>query len=155
MRFDSEEWRYSRHAALHSFLRDEAAVDFFTRLGNFTEVIDDLVDQDKPINTSEFYDAMKFVLCDMPFNQFFKAFDRELRGQMHLALNSWLESDRLRKTGDKTDIAVAFVLRDITHEMLLSAGIWLRGYDAAMDEFPTLRRLLTNDSIEEYTQEQL
>ena len=155
MKFDSEEWRNQRHVALRSFLRNDEAVEFFTRLGNFTEVIDDLVDQDKPINTSEFYDAMAFVLCDMPFNPFYKAFDRELRGQMHLALNSWFESDRLRKTGDKTDIAVAFVLRDITHEMLLSAGIWLRGYDAAMDEFPALRKLLTNDSIDEYTKEQL
>jgi hypothetical protein len=155
MDFDSSEWRERRNAVLADYLQNTAAVEFFTRLGNFTEVIDDLVDQDKTVNDSEFYDAMRFVLCDMPFNPFYQAFDRELRGQMQLALNSWLESDRLRKTGDRTDAAVAFVLRDVTHEMLLSAGIWLRGYDAAMKEFPAVRKLLTNDSIDEYMQEQL
>lgn len=152
MEFDSNEWRTKRNNALKAFLGDDAAVEFFIRLGNFTEVIDDLVDQDKTVNHAELMDAMHFVLCDMPFNRFYQSFSRELRGQMAMAINSWFESNRLQRSVNETDRAVAFVLRDLSHEMLLTAGVWLNGV-VAMQQFPKLRDLLTNDSFTEYRKE--
>ena len=151
MKFDSVEWRVERNKALREFLGNDDAVEFFVRLGNFTEVIDDLFDKDKAVSNTELLDALQFVLCDMPFNRFYKEFDRELRGQMQMAINGWIESNRL-KHGGETDKAVAYVIRDLSHEMLLSAGVWLKGTNA-INEFYKLRSLLTNDSFDEYAKE--
>jgi hypothetical protein len=153
MEHDSELWRKNRDSVLRHLLGDEGAVSFFLRLSNFVEVMDDFVDGDKTPEPSELFDAMHFVLCDLPFNSFFRAYDRELRGQMSIALMSGVESERLRKTGNVTDIAYAFVLRNQMNEMLFTAVSWLRGYEFAVENAALLRTITMNDSFESYVGE--
>lgn len=153
LEWDSAEWRVARDKRLMDLVQDANAVRFYLQLSHFVEVIDDLVDQDKPVSPADLAHALFSVLTYMPANPFFNAHRTTLIPQMFTCINAWLDSNDL-SSGDTTDKAMAFTLKGAGIDILLSIIAITRGVEFMRSVSKEVRHaFMRNETFADYCKE--
>lgn len=147
--FDSQPWRQARDAQLMAWLGDASAVQYVQMVGEASEFFDDLIDKDKPISDSWIVSMMYKLLIDMHVNPFFARYKNELVPIMSVAINAWLDANSLER-GTDTQVSRAYVLRDLTIEILLHSIQLMRGRDYMRAVSLEVREFFLHESLDEY-----
>lgn len=151
--WDSDEWRKLRDAKFMEWLQDPAAVRFVLDMSHFVEIFDDLVDQDKPVSQRDMANAVFSALYHIPANPFFYANRGALLPVIFTCTNAWLDSNELA-TGDQTEKALAFTLKGLGVEILLTCISITRGVEYLRTVSADIRRaLMAHQSFADYCKE--
>jgi hypothetical protein len=151
--WDSDEWRKLRDAKFMEWLQDPAAVRFVLDMSHFVEIFDDLVDQDKPVSQRDMANAVFSALYHIPANPFFHANRGALLPVIFTCTNAWLDSNELA-TGDQTEKALAFTLKGLGVEILLTCISITRGVEYLRTVSADIRRaLMAHQSFADYCKE--
>lgn len=137
----------------HALKGNAAAVLFCEALFRVSQVLDDLIDQDKPITGDSIYQSYWEALIDIPSNPFYRANELTLRPLMAAALQDWRDSVTLERDGSHHSKTIAFVLRDqLTSLVVQCAGI-VGGFDWMQQVSKDIRLHFHEDSLSDYTHE--
>ena len=148
--FDTEAWREERNEKLLGWMAgDRHAVQFVLDLSMLVETWDDLIDKDKPIEDSWIVAMMYKLLIDMHVNPFFTRYKVELVPIMSVAINAWLDANTMEH-GTDTAKSRAYVLRDLTIEILLHSIMLMRGRDYMRSVSLSVREFFLHESLDEY-----
>ena len=147
--FDTDPWRKKRDALYRQWIVDPAAISFVLMVGTSIEMFDDIADADKPVDRSTVYGVMFFLLTEMPMNQFFNAHRANLVPLMFASLNAWIDSNEL-ESGDRTDRARAYVLRDMFIEIVLHVIFLIHGRSRMRELSMVVRKFFLHETIEDY-----
>ena len=151
--WDGDEWRKLRDAKFMEWLQDPAAVRFVLDMSHFVEIFDDLVDQDKPVSQRDMANAVFSALYHIPANPFFHANRGALLPVIFTCTNAWLDSNELA-TGDQTEKALAFTLKGLGVEILLTCISITRGVEYLRTVSADIRRaLMAHQSFADYCKE--
>ena len=151
--WDSQDWRTMRNTKMMEWLQNADAVRFVLDLSHFTEIFDDYVDQDRTVSKADMTKAVFAVLYHIPANPFFAANRAALLPVMFNCTNAWLDSNELA-TGDQTEKALAYTLKGLGVEILLSCIAITRGVDYLRTVSADVRRvIMAHQSFADYCKE--
>lgn len=139
--WDGAKWRDLRNAKLMEWLQDPLAVQYVMNLSHFVEIVDDFVDQDKPVSKEDLSHALFSALYHIPANPFFQANKTMLLPITFTCINAWMDSNDLA-SGDETEKALAFTLKGLGVEALLTCIAITRGVEYLRTVSADVRRLL-------------
>lgn len=128
------------------------AVSLIELLANACQVMDDIVDGDKPVTMEDKHSLFFNLLVTLPNNPFYQAHFHRLNPVITTALNDWFVANRM-ETKDGPS-AVAYVIRNnliaVLNEMVFLVG----GYDHLKQYAVTLRQYVHgNETLEKYISE--
>ena len=139
--WDGTKWRDLRDAKLREWLQDPLAVQYVLNLSHFVEIVDDFVDQDKPVSKKDLAHALFSALYHIPANPFFQANKAMLLPIMITCINAWMDSNELA-SGDESEKALAYTLKGLGVESLLTCIAITRGVEYLRTVSADVRRLL-------------
>jgi len=148
-KFDSIEWRIKRDKYMMEWLGDKHAVHFVQMVGECSEFFDDLIDKDKPVSDDWICSMLFKLMIDMHENPFFSYHKTHLLPIMSMSINCWLDANTLER-GDDNDKNRAFVLRDLTIEVLLRSIELVRGREYLRSVSLPVRRFFLHETLDEY-----
>jgi hypothetical protein len=94
---------------------------------------DDLVDQDKPRPEADINRAFWLLLVELPQNDFYRQFDRELRPVLREGIGCWMEATDLeRETGPadlRQALARAYTLRTMCNMLVTTCAYLVGGFE--------------------------
>lgn len=134
----------------HALKNDSDAILFCEALFGVSQVLDDLIDKDKPVADGDIYQAFWEMLIGIPFNSFYRANEVTLRPLMAAALQDWRDSVTLERSGDDHDRSVAFVLRDQLTSLVVQCARLVGGFDWMQKVSVSIRRQFHSESLGEY-----
>lgn len=146
--FDSPEWRLQRNEKLAAWVQDPAAVSFFLTVADASELFDDVVDNDKPIEAGHVERVAFNLLAVLPLNPFFDRFKGQLCPIMHTGINAWLDATAMEKDYDLQERS--YVLRDWNLELLMHVVYLTRGRDYMRSVSVDIRKFFLHETLEEY-----
>lgn len=128
------------------------AVALMELLANACQVMDDIVDGDKPVTMEDKHSLFWNLLVTLPNNRFYQAHFMRLNPVISSALNDWFVANRMESKDGPS--AVAYVIRnnliDVLNEMVFLVG----GYDHLRQYAVTLRQYVHgNETLDEYIRE--
>ena len=142
--------RENEHEFVSKCLMGEPnAVAFCGSLFRVSQVIDDLVDQDKPVSKDAVKEAFWECLIEIPRNPFYQRHFNQLLPQIQVFFNDWLDSCDLEKKGDH-EKNIAFVLRDSIGSIIAHCAYILGGYRWMREVSVMIREHIHEDTLEEY-----
>lgn len=147
--FDTMEWRAQRDVRLMEWLGDPHAVSFVQIVGECSEFFDDLIDKDKPISDAWIYGMLYKLMIDMHENPFFTHYKTSLIPVMSTSINAWIDANALEKGTDENKNR-AFVLRDLTVEVLLRTIELVRGREYLRAVSLPVREFFLHETLDEY-----
>lgn len=107
---------------------NEAAADVCVKIINVLNVWDDLIDQDKVLNSEHINEAFRTALVDLPLNPFYQANQGIF---VPLILNSyaqWVCANKMeRQPEDSNDLIYSYVLRDTFVGILVNCAFIVGG----------------------------
>lgn len=152
-KWDTPEWRDNRDAQLLEWVGDPEAVRFCVAISQFSEVFDDFVDADVPVQKGDMSLAVFNAMYHIPANHFFHAHRSTLLPIMFMCTNAWLDSNELAK-GDTSDKALAYTLKGLGIEVLLACVGITRGAEYLRTVSVDIRRaFMTHESFADYCKE--
>ena len=129
------------------------AIAFCETLFAISQILDDIVDGDKPLTTNDVYQAFWLALIELPINPFYRHFEHFVRPLMAGALQDWRDSVTLERDGDHHGRSLAFVLRDQLTGLVVQCA-YLIGGSAWMAEVSAgIRRFFHDETFSAYNQE--
>jgi hypothetical protein len=151
--WDSKEWRSTRDTQLLEWLQNPDAVRFVLDLSHFTEIFDDLVDQDVPVSQKDLAHAVFSALYHIPANPFFNAHRTTLLPIMFNFTNAWLDSNELSR-GNESEKALAYTLKGLGVDVLLACISITRGVEYLREVSAEIRRVfMAHQSFADYCKE--
>jgi hypothetical protein len=128
------------------------AVALIELLAGACQVMDDIVDGDKPVTMEDKQSLFWNLLVTLPNNPFYQTHFNRLNPVITSALNDWFVANRM-ETKDGPS-AVAYVIRNnlitVLNEMVLLVG----GYDHLKQFAVTLRQYVHgNETLDKYISE--
>lgn len=147
--FDSPEWRKTRNEKLMEWVADPAAIAFFLTVADASELFDDIVDQDKPLESGHVERVLFALLTSLPMNPFFDKFKHQLCPIMHTGINAWLDATEMEKSAG-TPRHRAYVLRDWNLELLMYVVYLTRGRDYMRTVSLEIRNFFLHETLDEY-----
>lgn len=137
------------------FNGNREAYDLALAIIHGTNVWDDLVDGDQPVDSGTINYAFVALTHDLQLNWFYQTHRQELLALWSSAILSWLASNRYELEGDDQGLHLAYVLRYapahlVTYAVYLAHG---RRIDLANKYVPPLLRLLCDDDLATYKAE--
>lgn len=146
--FDSPEWRFLRNENLAVWVQDPAAISFFLTVADASELFDDVVDNDKPIEAGHVERVAFNLLTVLPLNPFFDRFKSQLCPIMHTGINAWLDATAMEK--DSNLQARSYVLRDWNLELLMHVVYLTRGREYMRSVSVEIRKFFLHETLDEY-----
>lgn len=147
--YDGPEWRLKRNEKLATWVQDPAAISFFLTVADASELFDDVVDNDKPIEAGHVERVAFSLLTALPLNPFFDRFKGQLCPIMHTGINAWLDATAMEK-GSEHEKTHAYVLRDWYMELLMYVIYLTRGRDYMRSVSVEIRAFFMAETLEEY-----
>jgi hypothetical protein len=151
--FDSPEWRFQRNEKLATWVQDPAAISFMLAVADASELFDDVVDNDKPIEAGHVERVAFSLLAQLPLNPFFDRFKTQLCPIMHTGINAWLDATAMEKDYDLQERS--YVLRDWNLELLLHVVYLTRGRDYMRSVSLDIRKFFLHETLDEYREKLL
>ena len=129
--------------------KDKAAIGFCKAIFRISQVLDDLIDKDKPLTDEEVIKSFWAALVWLPQNPFYLENMHTLVPMLQVFMQDWVDSTQLEK-GDEADQNAAFILRDSISGLLIHVMHIVGGYEWAMDNSAAVRRYIYEDTLEDY-----
>lgn len=136
---------------LHTVLQGHTdAIAMCCTLFKISQVLDDLIDQDKPVTQGQIIRSYWDALIELPSNPFYRRNELTIRPLMSAALQDWSDANRLERNHGGHGKHLAFVLRDqLTSIVIQCAGI-IGGYDYMQSVSTAIRLHFHEESLEDY-----
>jgi hypothetical protein len=125
------------------------AVNYCLVIGELSQLLDDLIDGDKPVTRDNITHAFWIMLCELPANPFFVKNQQSLMAVLSGAFNAWLDSNVLEQ-GSEHDKSIAFVLRDSLVELVCHCSYLIGGFAWLRQVSPTIRRFILDETLTDY-----
>lgn len=129
---------------------DQYAVAFCETLFSLSQVLDDLVDGDKPVGSTTVVNSFWDALIELPANPFYRMHEQYLRPQMAVALQDWRDSMVLERQPDVHARTLAFVMRDQLTGIVSQAAYLVGGRDWMQEVSPQIRLYFHDESLSDY-----
>lgn len=128
---------------------DPSAVALITLLANACQVMDDIVDGDKPVTTEDKHSLFWDLLITLPNNHFYQSHFMRLNPVITSALNDWFVANRME--ADDGPNAVAYVIRNNLINVLSEMVLLIGGYEH-LKKYGVLLRMYVhgNETLDEY-----
>ncbi|MHB0820133.1 hypothetical protein ACYCFK_17885 [Stutzerimonas stutzeri] len=144
----------NERAFLQHVLKDHAsAILFCESLFRVSQILDDLIDGDRPVAGDAIYRAFWEAMIDIPGNPFYRAHEPTLRPLMAAALQDWRDSVTLERDGDHHGRSLAFVLRDQLTSLVVQCAGLIGGFAWMQDVSAQIRRHFHEDKLADYLHE--
>lgn len=144
----------NERAFLQHVLKDNAAAILFCEaLFRVSQVLDDLIDGDKPVTGDAIYRAFWEAMIDIPSNAFYRAHEPTLRPLMAAALQDWRDSVTLERDGDRHGRSLAFVLRDQLTSLVVQCAGLIGGFAWMQQVSAEIRRHFHEEKLDDYLNE--
>lgn len=136
---------------LESIFPDQPyVIEFLNTLFKTTQVIDDLIDKDRPIDDDAIFRAFWSCLFEIPLNPFYRQNEIYLRPILATGFQDWWDSVKLERSGDHHGKTLAFVLRDSLTSVVIQCAYLVGGYDYMQAVSEGIRRHAHEDTLAEY-----
>jgi hypothetical protein len=126
------------------------AIAFTETLFRISQVLDDLVDRDKPVSDAQIYRAFWEALIDLPGNPFYRQHEIALRPLMASALQDWWDATRLESESDIHGRTLAFVLRDMLTGVVVQCAGLVGGFEWMQAQSVAIRKHFHEDTFGKY-----
>jgi hypothetical protein len=121
-------------------------------LARVSQVIDDLIDKDKPVTDEEILDSYWACLVSIPTNPFYLNHFCDIQPIVRMTFLSWMDANFMEKTDDHGK-NIAFVLRDQFIEIVIQCAYLIGGYEWAKAVSIDVRKHAYEDSLESYKED--
>lgn len=139
---------------LVSVLRgNEPAVQMCQQLHEIAQVLDDLIDKDKPVSDQKIIHTFWKMLIELPDNPFYRQHELTIRPLIAVALQDWTDSVNMERAGDAHARTLAFVLRDQITAVVVQCACIVGGYEWMQSVSVDIRRYAHEESLEDYLSE--
>jgi len=139
---------------LRQVLKDnQAAVQFCQQLFQVSQVLDDIIDADKPVSGDAVISAFWKSLIEIPANPFYREHEPYLRPLMAMAMQDWRDSVVLERSGAEDNQTLAFVLRDQLTGLVIQCAYLVGGESWMASVGPQVRIHFHEDSLGDYLKE--
>ncbi|WP_299202586.1 hypothetical protein [uncultured Amphritea sp.] len=129
------------------------AINMCCLLFKISQVLDDLIDKDRPVHDIDVVRSYWDALIYLPENSFYRRHEMSIRPLMAAALQDWMDATRLEKGHGHHGKHLAFVLRDqLTSIVIHCAGI-IGGFDYMQGVSKDIRLHFHEDSLSDYMRE--
>ncbi|MGY8872233.1 MAG: hypothetical protein ACKVJE_17490, partial [Pseudomonadales bacterium] len=130
------------------------AINFILMLFSLSQVMDDLVDKDKPVDDLNIIRSYHMALVAIPNNQFYRANVDQLHPMLAIILQCYADSVQLEK-GNAHDLHLAFVLRDRLTDLVTQCVRLLYGWDEAQYVATDIQCFFQQESLSDFMDERL
>ena len=114
------------------FLGDANAIKLGLDIIAVTQLADDFVDGDKDFDKSAcMVKLLHIALVDIPINPFYAVSRQWITPLISSAILAWEQSNRLEQCKSDTELAFAFVYRDLLDLVIVQMALLLGGYEHA------------------------
>jgi hypothetical protein len=134
------------------FKGDKDAAALMVMVHEIAHTWDDLVDQDKPVDSKAIHRAFWIALVGLRTNPFFQRFENVLLPVMEAGILNYVASCELERTpGHARQLAhtARYAIGDVALLIMRLIG----GLDWAMEQAPALKLLLQTDKFEDFDKE--
>ena len=126
------------------------AVEFCEQLFRISQLLDDLIDKDKPVSDATITRAFWVALIELPANPFYRQHELYLRPLMASALQDWTDATSMERAGDQHGKHLAFVLRDQLTAVVIQCAYLIGGYGWMQEVSEHIRRHFHEDTLVDY-----
>lgn len=127
---DSPAWRDERNERLARWVGDPAAVAWLLDLWDAYEVVDDLVDRDKPVSQDDIFRMLWEFAVDLPGNVFFLQNAAALLPVLRMGINCWIDATKLEADPTDHNLHISFTARAAYMQIAQTVVEITRGRDA-------------------------
>ena len=132
---------------------DLSAVAMCEQLFRISQVLDDLVDGDKPVPAELIIKSFWEALIALPANPFYRQHESTIRPLMAAALQDWTDATRLERADDHHGKTIAFVLRDQLTSLVTQVACIVGGYEWMQEVSIHIRRRFHDETLADYINE--
>jgi len=145
----------TRDELLHKWLNgDDQAIDFVLRLGEASELWDDLIDKDNEVTDAKIDDAFTFLMAEAPIHPFYLRHAQAVHTLLMLGVNAYRDSETMKARGlCKEDYINAFVLRMMFIELIIFASMVTSGFAKAREYSMQIRDFFYHDNFDDWSGE--
>lgn len=108
---------------------NQEAMNFVGSWVTFCHVVDDVVDEDKPVTDEMLIKAMASYTVTLAKNPFFKAHSDALVSLMLQGFSAWLDSNQMEESEDLRTRQTSDVVKGFYHEVVWHVALLCGGYD--------------------------
>lgn len=130
------------------------AIDFILMLFSISQVLDDLVDKDKPVDDLSIIRSYHMSLIALPENPFYRQYFDYLRPMLAVILQCYGDSVELEK-GKAHDLHLAFVLRDRLTDIVTQCARLLYGWEYAQTISIDVQRFFQDECLSDFMTERV
>lgn len=129
---------------------NRSAIDYCNIVFGTSQVMDDLIDRDKPVSNDQIHELMWKLMVDLPSNAFFMRYFNQLVPLHRQYLNDYRDANILERHGNKRDLQISFVLRDSVSTLIIQVA-YLIGGKEWMDEISIhARKMIFDEPFSSY-----
>lgn len=141
----------------HAMLGHRAAEDVCRRLFNISQVMDDLMDKDKPVTNEQLFKCFWDCLIELPKNPFYIQHQATLIPMMQVFLVDYRDSvvfergdDDNREQQQQHARHIAFILRNAIGSVIIHCAYLVGGYEHMVSVSNPVRLMIFNETFSEY-----
>jgi len=138
---------------LEWFGGDRAALDMAKTLARLSNIVDDLVDKDIDVATSEICDAFLTCLVKLPTNPFYARHQHELTPMWLSVFSAYETATKYEQDKDGRGLEMAHVLRYSPGMMIAHAIIRCVGIEKSREYTPLMWKVVINERYSDYMRE--
>ncbi len=137
-------------------LGDLAAEDFCRRVFNVSQVLDDLIDKDKPVTDDDIFNSFWECLIEIPKNPFYLKHAPTLVPMMQVFMVDYYDSvvleraEKVNKQKNDHGKNIAFTLRDSIGSIITHCAYLVGGYQHMIEMSAEVRLVIFDESLENY-----
>lgn len=145
------------YQAEHEFISrvlmgNQDAIGMANELFFISQIWDDLVDGDKPVDASLVNRMMWVALIDLPLNAFYQNNFCALHPIVRASIIDWMVATEIEKNADHEDcLRISYILRDTLTAILCHMAYLIGGYDWMIQVSPEIRRWVHDEDFHAYT----
>ncbi len=108
---------------------DKDATEYLWAIAHASRILDDIVDQDKPIKPEDFLNLAEYLFVKIHSNKFFRDNYDTLVSQHITIWNTWMAANHAEKYGDNIDKQHARTWRNYLNELLPLVALLTQGWN--------------------------
>lgn len=134
----------------YSLKENLSAVEFCQLIFRISQILDDLVDKDKPVSDDELINLVFDCLVSVNLNPFFVAHQHYLTPLLAQHLSDWRDSTAMERSNSEHLKHVAFGLRSNVGSLITQCAFLIAGKGWADTISIKMRELIHDESLTDY-----
>jgi len=128
---------------------NQEAAAFCTMIFEASQVWDDMIDGDKPVDKEQINSVFWNLLVALPGNSFYRQNTDSITPIIMQSITDWHVANALA-SGDNHERSIAFVLRDSVSALLIHCATLIGGYTWGRQVAVEIRKAIHNETLEDY-----